>query len=247
MIEQNIKEINEALTEAVDLDTELVCVYGSDHIPEKSLLVSSASSCLASAIYEMAKGNVSSPLYAAYEPQGRICRCMGGPAWFGYSPFDSKLMSLLASGSDELIGCSPKHLKENRNIAKNTICSIGKVKPLGRYVIMSCCNDIRDDREVRCIICFADGEQTRDLCALAHFGTDDVFGSISIPWGPSCATMITYPAGMAENAPNALFIGPTDPSAREWLPKGCMILGIPIGIAKRMAKNANESFLAKLA
>jgi hypothetical protein len=106
---------------------------------------------------------------------------------------------------------------------------------------MCCCNDVIDGLEVRCIVCFSDGEQTRDLCALAHFENDDAFGLISVPWGPSCATMVTYSAGMTENVPlDKIFVGPTDPSAREWLPKEYMIMGIPVKTARRMTNNVSR-------
>ncbi len=82
--------------------------------------------------------------------------------------------------------------------------------------------------------------------ALSHFQTADVINAISVPWGPACATLVTYPAGMAEISPkDRLFIGPTDPSAREWLPDGHMAIGIPVNIARQMAKDVKKSFLAK--
>jgi len=246
MSEQTIREIVGTLAEAVNLDTKMVCVYGSDRKPENGTRSYSISTCLASAMYLMAKDRISGPLYAGYEQDQPFCRCMGGPAWFGFVSFDPRLMSLLSSGSDELKGCTPKYLKEDCVVTKSTICSVGKVTPLGRYVIMDCCSDIIDSMEVRCLVCFASGEQIRDLCALAHFGNNDAFGLISIPWGPSCATMVTYPAGMAENAPaEEIFVGPTDPTTKEWLPKECMIMGIPMRTARRMAENAGKSFLAK--
>lgn len=244
MSELTLAEIGRILADSVGLETQIVCVSGSDRVPESGVRTSAISCCLASAIYQMATGIISGPLYAGHEENLPFCRCMGGPAWFGYSAFDPRLMSLLASGSEDLKGLAPKHLKKSREIARDTIESIGKITPLGRYVVMRCCSDLQNGQNVRCIICFADGEQIRDLCALAHFASNDAFDAISIPWGPSCATMVTYPAGMAENAPSDnLFIGPTDPSAREWLPKEQMIMGIPANIAGRMAECAERSFI----
>jgi hypothetical protein len=199
-------------------------------------------------MYLMAAGEIFGPLYAGYEQDQSFCRCIGGPAWFGYRSFDPSLMSLLASESDDLKGFTQKRLKKSREIAQNTISSIGKVLPLGRYVVMSCCDGLKDGSGVRCIVCFGSGEQIRNLCALAHFACSDVFDPISVPWGPSCATMITYPAGMAENAPqDTLFVGPSDPSASVWLPKGCLVVGIPVKMARMMAECAEQSFLADIA
>jgi hypothetical protein len=51
---------------------------------------------------------------------------------------------------------------------------------------------------------------------------------------------------MAENVCSAqICIGPTDPSAREWLPENCMAMGIPVEIARKMAQDVERSFLAK--
>ncbi len=103
-----------------------------------------------------------------------------------------------------------KHLKENENIACETYKAVGEIKTLGRYVVMRRCDDFQEDPGVKCIVCFASGEQIRDLCALAHFGSHNVFNLISVPWGPACATLVTYPAGMAENASlSQISIGPT--------------------------------------
>ena len=137
-------------------------------------------------------------------------------------------------------------MKENENIACETYRAVGEIKPLGRYVVMRRCDDLQEDPGVKCIICFAGGEQIRDLCALAHFSSNDVFNLISVPWGPACATLVTYPAGMAGNASSSrISIGPTDPSARDWLPKDCLAMGIPVEIARKMAEDAERSFLAK--
>ena len=56
--------------------------------------------------------------------------------------------------------------------------------------------------------------------------------------------MITFPAGMAENAPkDSAYIGPTDPTGTPWLPPELMIMGIPITLAQQMAADLNESFI----
>jgi hypothetical protein len=196
-------------------------------------------------MYQIAEGKIKVPIYAGNVPGQIFCRCIGGLAWFGYEKFDPRLAGLMSTGS-AATNQAGKHLKENENIACETYQAVGEIKPLGRYVVMRRCDDIRVDPGVKCIICFARGEEIRDLCALAHFSSHDVFNAISVPWGPACATVVTYPAGMAENACSAqICIGPTDPSAREWLPENCMAMGIPVEIARKMAKDVERSFLAK--
>ncbi len=227
------------------MKTSPVCVYGSDCIPEDAVLSSLLGDCLACNIFQIAEGKVKVPIYAGDEPGQIFCRCMGGPAWFGYKGFDPRLPGLMSTGSAAAKQAG-KHLKEDESIACETYRAVGEIKTLGRYVVMRRCNDLQEDSGVKCIICFASGEQIRDLCALAHFGSHDVFNLVSVPWGPACATLVTYPAGMAENASlSRVFVGPTDPSARDWLPANCLAIGIPVEIARKMASDVERSFLAK--
>jgi hypothetical protein len=245
MVPLSIMQIGAALSRAVNLKTKPVCVYGSDRVPEKGIRSASIGHCLASSMYKIAVGLINDPVYVGNEPNQLFCRCIGGPAWFGYCSFDPSLPGLMSTGS-RMTDCAPKHLKENEKIALETYKAVGRITPLGKYAIMRSCDDMHEDPGVKCLVCFASGEQVRDLCALAHFGSRDVFNSISIPWGPACATLVTYPAGMAESAsPDRIYIGPPDPSAREWLPENYMAMGIPAGIARMMAKDWARSFLAK--
>ena len=240
----SIEQIGALLADAVNMKTRPVCVYGSETIPENAVRSSSQSDCLARNMYQIAEGKVKGPVYAGNEPGQIFCRCLGGPAWFGYEGFDPRLPGLMSTGSNAAKQAG-KHLKESENIACETYRAVGEIKPLDRYVVMRRCDDIRIDPGVKCIICFADGEQIRDLCALAHFSSYDVFNLISVPWGPACATLVTYPAGMAENASSSqISIGPVDPSARGWLPEKYLAMGIPLEIARKMAEDAERSFLA---
>lgn len=240
----SIMQIGALLADAVNMKTRPVCVYGSDTIPENAVRSSLQSDCLACNMYQIAEGKVKGPVYAGDEPGELFCRCLGGPAWFGYKGFDQRLPGLMSTGSTDAKQAG-KHLKENEDIACETYQAVGEIKPLGRYVVMSRCIDMRDDRGVKCIICFAGSEQVRDLCALAHFSSHDVFSLISVPWGPACATLVTYPAGMAGNASSSqISIGPVDPSARAWLPEDCLAMGIPIEIARKMAGDVESSFLS---
>ncbi len=242
----SIKQIGDALACAVDLKAKPVCAYGSGRIPENAVRSSSVGHCLAYSIYKIASGSIKGPVYVGNEGDQPFCRCVGGPAWFGYSSFDPCLPGLMSTGSKGMANCAPKYLKKDECIAISTYKALGRISPLGKYAVMRCSEDMHDDPGVKCIICFASGEQIRDLCALAHFRSHDVFNLISVPWGPSCATLVTYPAGMAENASSdRIYIGPTDPSAREWLPDNLMAMGIPVGVARMMAEDTQQSFLAK--
>jgi hypothetical protein len=180
----SIMQIGAFLAQAVNMKTWPLCVYGSDRIPENAVLSSSISECLASAIYQIADGRVTDPVYVGHEPGQLFCRCIGGPAWFGYCGFDPRLPGLMSNGSmDE--NQTPKRLKANDAVARETYEAVGEIKSLGRYVVIRRCQDTATDPGVKCIICFGSGEQVRDLCALAHFGSSNTFGAISVPWGTS--------------------------------------------------------------
>jgi hypothetical protein len=102
------------------------------------------------------------------------------------------------------------------------------------------------DGAPRSLLLFARAEQLRNLLALHHFGTPDVFTSTSAPWGPSCASFLTYPAGLAANCPDqALIVGPMDPTGNNWMPPELMSLGLKLRDAERMVQDVPASFLAK--
>jgi len=243
-----IREIGAALARAVNLKVRPICVYGSDSIPENCIRAASISPCIASAIYQLATGTIDGPIYAGNETDKFFCRCIGGPAWFGYGSFDPRLACLMSMGSKEIKDSNPKYLKEDEQVAFEMYKSIGKITPIGKYVIMEACEDIYGDPGVKCIVYFGTGEQIRDLCTLAYFRARDVSSAVSVPWGPACATLVTYPACMCENISHSqVFIGPTDPSAMEWLPDNYMAMGIPLKIAVQMAEDIEKSFISKRA
>ena len=108
-------------------------------------------------------------------------------------------------------------------------------------------DELEEDPGVKSILCFGKGEQIRNLCSLIHFRSRDPFKSVIAPFGPSCATFVTYPAGMAENAPeNTAFMGPVDPTGNTWFPKDYMALGIPIRYcSKYVSMISDDSFAVK--
>lgn len=79
-----------------------------------------------------------------------------------------------------------------------------------------------------------------------RINSSDPFFKVLIPDGPTCATMITFPAGMAENAPkDSAYVGPVDPTVNPWLPSELMVMGIPAALAQKMAIDMEESFICK--
>ncbi|WP_263640962.1 DUF169 domain-containing protein [Methanobrevibacter arboriphilus] len=70
-----------------------------------------------------------------------------------------------------------------------------------KNLIIQRCEDVEydiDDINLRSILIFGDAEQIRNLSNLIYFKNENTFNGISMPFGPSCASFITYPTGMAE-------------------------------------------------
>lgn len=235
------------LAAAVALDSLPVCVYGSEELPAGGTRTSAIIDCVAAAIFRLAADETPGPLYATAVDGAGLCRCAGGAEWFGYSGFDPYLVRSMSTAVPAGSRLVPKRLKSSPSVAEKTYASVGTVSPLGQYTVFRRCDDPKlAGEDVKCVVCFGTAGQIRDLCGLAHFRSPGVLGAVEWPWGPSCATLITFPAGMsARVAPDRLFIGPADPSARSWLPEPMLAAGLPAGLALTMARDVGLSFLSR--
>lgn len=93
---------------------------------------------------------------------------------------------------------------------------------------------------------FAPGESIRNLRALRHFGCGEARCGIAAPWDLACASLVTYPAGMAEGIGRHMTVlGPVDPTVKRWFPADYLSMGIPSRIARRMAMDVERSFIAR--
>lgn len=221
-----------------------LCVYGTDEIPNNAVPSSyKIDRCIAKAVYTSALFEDTPPLYieAAHEK----C-CPGGMEWIGLSEPHPMLKYFVTVGTPDFHGGAAEHLKASPELFEESKKRAGRITPPGKYIVIGPCTDDISPETVRSIILFAGSEQIRNLCALAQFNSSDLFFRTLIPWGPTCATLITYPAGMAENAPkDSAYVGPTDPTGNPWLPPDLMAIGIPVKLAHQMATNLEESFICK--
>ncbi len=244
MVDLSNREIGTKLAQAGMLKTSVLCVYGLEKIPANIIPIRKLNRCLANAIFTLsAQKNVSSVYIGEDDLEGY---CPGGQAWFGYKGFMPMLKYFLSTGSEDFRGGAAEFLIANPDLAEKQLKSIGKITPLGRYTVIQKCDKIGDQNlGVKAFICFGISEQIRNLCSLAHFRPENAV-NIQNPWGPSCASFVTYPAGMAENGPkNSIIIGPSDPTGNRWFPHNYLSLGIPFEIAKRMAADLDHSFITK--
>jgi hypothetical protein len=151
--------------------------------------------------------------------------------WYGWasmSPYP-KLKYLVTVGTPDFRGGAAEHLKATPELFEEQRMRAGKITPPGKYIVIGPCADDITPNKIRSLILFAGSEQIRNLCGLAQFNSSDPFFKTVIPVEATCSTLITFPAGMAENVPNdSAYVGPTDPTGNPWLPPELMIMGIPI-------------------
>jgi hypothetical protein len=156
--------------------------------------------------------------------------------WMGFNEPHPKLKYFVTVGTPDFQGGAAEHLKATPELFEEQRARAGKVTPPGKYIAIGPCDDNITPDKVRSLILFAGSEQIRNLCSLAQFNRPDPFLKTLLPAGATCSTMITFSAGMAENAPkDSAYVGPTDPTGNTWLPPELMLMGISIALAQQMA------------
>ena len=243
----SVSEIGNKLTHAGRLKIRPLCVYGSENSPEGVAPSTSVFSCIARAIFTLAVHEKMPPIYVAADIREKCCA--GVLAQFGFIEFNPGIKYFVSTGwkgfrngAAEFLRASPDLVEENRKL-------MGKITPPGKYIVIRPCADlVNEDPGVRSVLCFGIAEQIRNLCSLVHFRSRDPFREILVPQGASCASFVSYAAGMVENAPgDAVFVGPCDPTGNSWFPPDHLSLAIPINLAKRMSEDLESSFIIKRA
>ncbi|AKB78878.1 hypothetical protein MSHOH_2395 [Methanosarcina horonobensis HB-1 = JCM 15518] len=237
------EELGKKFAEAGRLQLRPLCVYATDEVPQGAAPSYKIDRCVAKAVYTSSLFKETPPLYV--EAGHEQC-CAGGLVWMGLAEPHPKLKYFVTVGTPDFHGGAAEHLKATPELFDEQKERAGKITPHGKYTVIAPCTDEVSPETVRAFILFAGSEQIRNLCGLAQFNNSDPFYRTIIPGGPVCATMIAFPAGMAENAPkDSAFVGPADPTGNPWLPPELMIMGIPAGLAQQMASNLEESFICK--
>ncbi len=240
----SIKEIGENLTRAGKLEARPLCIYGSETIPEHSIPSTKLHFCISNAMISLAmRKDIRSIYYGLTTRQGS---CPGARAWLGYERFNPFLHYFLSTGIKDI---SSEFLVINPEIALERINSIGKITPLGKFTIIRACEDVSEENlNVKAIVCFGSAEQIRNLSMLVYFESKTPFGMIQIPWGSSCSSFITYPAGLTEkNQNDYVVLGPIDPTDNYFFPPNLLAMGIPVKLAIKMSENLEKSFIVKRA
>jgi len=242
-----VSEIGKKLSLAGRLNSRPLCVYGSKIIPTGVAPSTSVSSCVARAIVTVAFRDKTPPIYvAAAMPES--C-CPGGLAHLGFIKFNPGIKYFVSTGSREYRNGQAEFLRASPELVEENHRLMGKITPLGEYVIIRPCADLtNEDPGVRSVLCFGTAEQIRNMVSLVHFRSLDAFHDALVPQGAACASFVSYAAGLVEKAPpDAVFVGPSDPTGNKWFPQDYLSLAIPIKIARRMADDLENSFITKRA
>lgn len=237
-------EIGESLTRAARLPGKAVCVFASDDVRKFSVEVSSIDRCLARSVFRISMEADAPSAYFGVDARAGICP--GGQAWCGLADASPMIKYFISTGRPDYRNGAAEYLKPSPEAAERLFSAPGRIAVPAKYLNLARCDRIEDDQEVLSFILIGDAESIRNMGGLIQFVSDDIFGSILMPGGPDCASMITYAAGLAERAPrDAAFVGPVDPTGNAWMPPNLMSLALPFEMARIMAENLDASFLAK--
>ncbi|MFX0100413.1 MAG: DUF169 domain-containing protein [Candidatus Hodarchaeota archaeon] len=244
MVKLSLNEICAKLKHAGRLESDPLCVYGSETIPATSISSVSINRCIANAIYSLATNSEHSTIH--FEEDSERKSCPGGQAWLGYKPLMPHLKYMLSTGTPDFRDGWSEFLIADPDLTEKRLKDVGIIKSLGKYTIISKdYQDIDEHAKIEMILCFGNAQQVRNLCSLFYFHSEQSHG-IQVPWGPVCSSFVSYPAGLIENGPkNRVIVGPTDPTGNKWFPGNYMSIGIPYDIAVQMARDVESSFIGK--
>jgi hypothetical protein len=245
MTELSFREIGDQLASALMLSTRPLAVYGNNTRPAGAVNLPAVNRCIAVSMFRMATGKEVDAVYiSGNEPEG--C-CMGGLSHMGFITPPEEIRYFVSTGREDVRGGAAEFPKASPELVERSFAAEGTLTPPGKYLVIQSCDSLPEkDPGIRSICCFGTAEQIRNLAALVHFDRDDPFTAVVVPWGPSCSTYVSYPAGMASKAPkNTAFLGPQDPTQNYAFPPDMMALGIPAGMAERMVRNLDSSFIIR--
>ena len=246
MTAHTIREIGEKLVQAGRLETRPLCIYGSEAPPNGAVPMTALNRCAARAIFAISIRKDAPSIYVG-EGSAEGC-CPGGLTYFGFMERNPMLKFFLSYGNNDFRGGAAEFLRITPELAERSFAASGKITKLAKNLVVSPSEDLDEDPGVKSFLVFGSSESVRNLCALVYFRSEGIFSSVLAPGGASCASFVTYAAGMAKKSPkDAVYIGPVDPTGNLWFPKDCLSMAIPIHLARSMALDMDQSFISKRA
>lgn len=236
--------IGEMLSKAARLHGRVLVVFGSEDRPEGSVQISDVDRCVARAVYKISMDGHTPPVYFGIDAKTGMCP--GGQGWCGVATISPMIKYFVSTGRPDFRNGAAEYLKPDPDAAERFLAAPGRISLPSKYLNIAGWDQLKEDRDVLSFILIGNAESMRNIGGLVHYAFEDIFTSIVMPGGPSCASMITYAAGMSEKAPlNTAFVGPVDPTGNAWFPPDMMSMAIPFEMARKMAEKIEGSFLAK--
>lgn len=245
MSDMSVARLGQALAAAFRLGTKPLAVYGAEKPPENAVPLPKVHRCIAVAMIRMAHPGGPPAVYLGEDT--RIGCCPGGLSHTGYIFRPPAIRYFVSTGKPGIPDAPAEYLKASPELVDQCFSAIGPITPAGNCLVIQTCESVSPSEiGVRAITCFGNAEQIRNLAALVHFDRPEPFFPVLVPWGPACDTLVTYPAGMAANAPkDSAFMGPQDPTVNHALPEGLLAIGLPVAVAQRIGKNIPGSFISR--
>ncbi|MDD3621840.1 MAG: DUF169 domain-containing protein [Methanofollis sp.] len=243
----SIAEVGERFVEAFRLSSRPLAVSGADEMPDDAVPFPSVHRCIAVALSRLAAGETDAPALCLGEDAHAGC-CPGGLAHMGLIPRPEFVRWFVSTGRADVRGGAAEYLKAAPELVDAAFAKAGPLTPPGRYLVVRPCRTVSPaaDPAVRSLCLFGPAETVRNIAALVHFDRADPFSPVLAPWGPACAPLVSYPAGIAAGAPkDTAFLGPTDPTVNYAFPPDSLGIGIPAEVARQMAGNLDASFVVR--
>jgi hypothetical protein len=256
----NLEKIGKKFKTALKLKTFPLGIYESKSLPENAVPICSIDSCVAKSLMLTSTNENENPIYMSKKTL-KGC-CPGSMTYLGFAKPAKFIKYFVSTGKENVRAGNAEYLKGSPEDVEKYLKSLGKIRKIENNLVIQKCEDIKkdikknsgnyktmdanDDIDIKSILIFGDAEQIRNLANLVYFKNENTFDGISMPFGPACASFITYPTERAEKTPEKTsFIGPVDPTGNHWFPSDYMAMGIPIDIVMDLYNNIDDSFLSK--
>jgi hypothetical protein len=245
MTARSIRELGELIATTFRLGTMPIAVHGADVPPDGAVFLPSVHRCIATAMVRMSTGDAPPVIYLGED--ARVGCCPAGLSHAGYIMRPPAISYFVSSGRPGIPDAPAEYLKASPELVDSCFAALGTINPPGKYLVVRTTESVPPPfTGVRAMSFFGRAEQIRNLAAQVHFDRAEPFYPVLVPWGPACATLVTYPTGMAANAPpDSAFLGPQDPTLNYALPPDILAIGLPIGVARRVGENIEKSFVTK--
>lgn len=236
----DLREAGLALRKGAMLKDVPIVITALDAPPKNAMGIGGIDRCVAKALIAIARDG--DP--CAYAGEGHLFFCPGAQTWLGFRPWHPGLEHFISQGSKEYRHGEAEFLKRDAATVMRSREAIGAIttpaKVLGFFPVTR-----EYEGRPLSLLLFGNAEQVRALAGLAHYGSSDALNEVRMPWGPTCASFITYPAGMAEKMPRCCIVGPVDPTTDDAFPQERMSFAMSAETAMRMAADIPGSFLTQ--